>query len=146
MFLSVDIPAGIQMDSYPGPYGQVLTNLVLNAIAHGFPEKKIGSIRIEATRIGADQVEVVFGDDGAGMSEDIQRRAFEPFFTTRRNQGGTGLGLHIVYNIVTRRLGGRLRLESRLGRGTRFIVRLPLTAPRDEFGDPSQIASFAEST
>jgi signal transduction histidine kinase len=146
VFLSVDIPGGIQMDSYPGPYGQVLTNLVLNSIAHGFPDKKIGSIRIEARRVGADQVEIVFSDDGAGMSEEIQRRAFEPFFTTRRNQGGTGLGLHIVYNIITRRLGGRVRLESRPGRGTRFIMRLLLTAPRDEFGDPTRIASYVEST
>jgi len=88
----------------------------------------------------------VFADDGAGMSEDIQRRAFEPFFTTRRNQGGTGLGLHIVYNIVTRRLGGRVRLESRPGRGTTFSMRLPLTAPKDEFGGAAQVASLAEST
>jgi len=146
VFLSVDIPPGIQMDSYPGPYGQVLTNLVLNAIAHGFPAKKIGSIRIEATRYGADQVDVIFADDGAGMSEDIQRRVFEPFFTTRRNQGGTGLGLHIVYNIITRHLGGRVRLESGLGRGTTFRIRLPLVAPKVELGDPSRMASLAEST
>jgi signal transduction histidine kinase len=62
----------------------------------------------------------------------VQRRAFEPFFTTRRNRGGTGLGLHIVYNLVTRRLGGSLRLESAPGRGTTFRIRLPLTAPQDE--------------
>jgi signal transduction histidine kinase len=146
VFLSVDIPGGIQMDSYPGPYGQVLTNLVLNSIAHGFPNKKIGSIRIEARWAGPDQVELTFTDDGAGMNEETQKRAFEPFFTTRRNQGGTGLGLHIVYNIVTRRLGGRVRLESRLGRGTSFIVRLPLVAPKDEYRDPTQIASLAESS
>src|SRR5205814_1093150 len=98
--LSVDIPAGIQMDSYPGPYGQVLTNLVLNAIAHGFPGKLSGSVRVEASRRGNDQAEIVFADDGAGMNEEIQRRAFEPFFTTRRSRGGTGLGLHIVYNLI----------------------------------------------
>jgi signal transduction histidine kinase len=69
------------------------------------------------------------------MSQDVQRRAFEPFFTTRRNRGGTGLGLHIVYNLVTRRLGGSLRLESESGRGTVFRIKLPLTAPKDEFAN-----------
>jgi signal transduction histidine kinase len=66
------------------------------------------------------------------MSKEVQRRAFEPFFTTRRNRGGTGLGLHIVYNLVTRRLGGSLRLESQPGHGTVFRIRLPLAAPKED--------------
>jgi signal transduction histidine kinase len=143
--LTVDVPAGIQMDSYPGPYGQVLTNLVLNSLAHAFPDRSAGTMRISARRIGTEQVEVQFADDGIGMSEDVQRRAFEPFFTTRRNRGGTGLGLHIVYNLITRPLGGRLRLESEPGRGTIFIIRLPLAAPKAEPADGSRAASFAES-
>jgi signal transduction histidine kinase len=144
--LTVDVPADIQMDSYPGPYGQVLTNLVLNSLAHAFPDRSAGTMRISARRIGTEQVEVQFADDGIGMSEDVQRRAFEPFFTTRRNRGGTGLGLHIVYNLITRPLGGRLRLESEPGRGTIFIIRLPLVAPKAEPADGSRAASFAEST
>jgi signal transduction histidine kinase len=143
--LTVDVPAGIQMDSYPGPYGQVLTNLVLNSLAHAFPERSAGTMRISARRIGTEQVEVQFADDGSGMSEDVQRRAFEPFFTTRRSRGGTGLGLHIVYNLITRPLGGRLRLESEPGRGTIFVIRLPLVAPKAEPADGSRAASFAES-
>ena len=143
--LSVDIPPGIQMDSYPGPYGQVLTNLVLNAIAHGFPNRDSGAMRIEAFRRGDDQVEVNFVDDGAGMSEEIQRRAFEPFFTTRRNRGGTGLGLHIVHNLITRQLGGRVRLESAPGRGTTFRITLPLVAPKDEISGESRPALNVES-
>jgi signal transduction histidine kinase len=143
--LSVDLPAGIQMDSYPGPYGQVLTNLVLNALVHGFPGNRTGAIRLTARAIGSFQVEIEFTDDGIGMSAEVQHRAFEPFFTTRRNRGGTGLGLHIVYNIVTRRLGGRLRLESEIGRGTTFRIRLPLIAPKDEFAETARIASLAES-
>jgi signal transduction histidine kinase len=133
--LAVEVPAGIAMNSYPGPYGQVLTNLVLNALTHAFPDRRPGALRLAAKRLGSDQVEIEFADDGAGMSEEVQRRAFEPFFTTRRNRGGTGLGLHIVYNLVTRRLGGSLRLESEPGRGTVFRIRLPLTAPKDEFAD-----------
>jgi signal transduction histidine kinase len=144
--LSVDLPNGIQMDSYPGPYGQVLTNLVLNALVHAFPDNRTGTIRLTAKAIGSFQVEIEFRDDGIGMSAEVQHRAFEPFFTTRRNRGGTGLGLHIVYNIVTRRLGGRLRLESELGRGSTFRIRLPLIAPKDEFAETARIASLAGST
>jgi signal transduction histidine kinase len=123
----------------------VLTNLVLNSLAHAFPERSAGTMRISARRIGTEQVEVQFADDGIGMSEDVQRRAFEPFFTTRRSRGGTGLGLHIVYNLVTRPLGGRLRLESEPGRGTIFVIRLPLVAPKAEPAEGSRAASFAET-
>ena len=144
--LSVDLPDGIQMDSYPGPYGQVLTNLVLNALVHAFPDNRTGAIRLTAKAIGSFQVEIEFRDDGIGMSAEVQHRAFEPFFTTRRNRGGTGLGLHIVYNIVTQRLGGRLRLESEMGRGSTFRIRLPLIAPKDEFAETARIASLAGST
>jgi signal transduction histidine kinase len=144
--MTVDIPEAIVMDGYPGPYGQVLTNLVLNSLMHGFPDKRSGTMRLVARRLGSDQIEIQFDDDGIGMSEDVQRRAFEPFFTTRRSRGGTGLGLHIVYSLVTRRLGGRLRLQSEVGRGTTFKIRLPLVAPKDDFVDASRVASMAEST
>ncbi len=137
VWLSVDVPEEISLKSYPGPYGQVLTNLVLNALAHAFPDKRAGTIKLTARKLGTDQVEIEFADDGVGMSEDVQRRAFEPFFTTRRNRGGTGLGLHIVYNLVTRRLGGSLRLESHPGRGTTFRIRLPLAAPMEDHVDAS---------
>jgi signal transduction histidine kinase len=132
IWLSADIPAGIVMNSYPGPYGQVLTNLVLNTLVHAFPDRRAGSMRLNARRLGSEQVEIEFADDGIGMSEDVRRRAFEPFFTTRRNRGGTGLGLHIVYNLVTQRLGGSVRLDSEAGRGTVFLIRLPLTAPKED--------------
>jgi signal transduction histidine kinase len=135
VWLSVDVPEDISLKSYPGPYGQVLTNLVLNALTHAFPDKRAGTLRLTARKLGTEQVEIEFADDGVGMNEEVQRRAFEPFFTTRRNRGGTGLGLHIVYTLVTRRLGGSLRLESAPGRGTVFRIRLPLAAPKDEFID-----------
>jgi signal transduction histidine kinase/HAMP domain-containing protein len=133
--LAVEIPDHVLMDSYPGPYGQVLTNLVLNAVAHGFPDGRSGTIVVRARLIDAHHVEIVFVDDGAGISEDIQRRVFDPFFTTRRTQGGTGLGLHIVYNLVTRQLGGRITLTSAPGRGTTFRITLPLHAPREALAD-----------
>ncbi|MGE0752140.1 MAG: ATP-binding protein [Variibacter sp.] len=127
--LDIDVPAGILLDSYPGAYGQVLTNLVLNAATHAFPDGRDGTLRIDAHAMAGPQVEISFIDDGVGMTEDVQRRAFDPFFTTRRNYGGTGLGLHIVYNLVTRRLGGRIALASAPNRGTTFRIVLPLVAP-----------------
>jgi len=130
--LITEIPEGIVMNSYPGHYGQVLTNLFLNAIKHGFDGVPEGTIHIEARRVGASQVELNFYDDGKGMTEDVQRRAFDPFFTTRRSEGGTGLGLHIVYNLVTRPLGGRIMVSSAPWRGTTFRITLPLSAPRQE--------------
>jgi signal transduction histidine kinase len=135
--LVTEIPDGIVMDSYPGHYGQVLTNLFLNAVKHGFDGVPEGTIHIEARPVGLGQVEINFYDDGKGMTEDVQRRAFDPFFTTRRSEGGTGLGLHIVYNLVTRRLGGRIMLSSAPWRGTTFRITLPLAAPRQDT-EPAQ--------
>ena len=99
--LNVECQPNLMMNSYPGPYGQVLTNLFLNSVAHAFPDGKPGTVDIQVRESGKDNVEIIFSDNGIGMSLDVRRRAFDPFFTTRRDQGGTGLGLHIVYSIVT---------------------------------------------
>ena len=130
--LNVDCQPNLMMNSYPGPYGQVLTNLFLNSVAHAFPDGKAGTVEIQVRESGKDNVEVIFSDNGCGMSLDVRRRAFDPFFTTRRDQGGTGLGLHIVYSIVTNRLGGRLDLDSAPGGGTRIQMILPRTAPLEQ--------------
>jgi len=126
--LSVDVPEGLVIDGYPGSYGQILTNLFLNAANHAFADGRSGAISISARPRGNDDVEIIFADNGAGMTPDVQRQAFDPFFTTRRNEGGTGLGLHIVYNLVTQQLGGRMMLDSRLGQGTTFRIIMPRTA------------------
>jgi signal transduction histidine kinase len=126
--LTVDVPEGLVIDGYPGSYGQILTNLFLNAANHAFPDGRAGAISISARPRGADDIEIIFADNGAGMTPDVQRQAFDPFFTTRRNEGGTGLGLHIVYNLVTQQLGGRMMLESRLGQGTTFRIIMPRVA------------------
>jgi PAS domain S-box-containing protein len=130
--LTVECQPNLMMNSYPGPYGQVLTNLFLNAVAHAFPNGGPGAIDIQVRESGRDNVEIIFSDNGCGMSLDVRRRAFDPFFTTRRDQGGTGLGLHIVYNIVTNRLGGRLDLDSAPGGGTRIQIILPRVAPLEQ--------------
>ncbi len=126
--LSVDVPEGLMIDGYPGSYGQILTNLFLNAANHAFADGRSGAITITARGRGSDDVEIIFADNGAGMTPDVQRQAFDPFFTTRRNEGGTGLGLHIVYNLVTQQLGGRMMLESRVGQGATFRIIMPRIA------------------
>jgi PAS domain S-box-containing protein len=129
VILNVECQPDLTMNSYPGPYGQVLTNLLLNSIAHAFLDGKGGTVDVKAQASGTDHVEIVFSDDGCGMSLDVRHRAFDPFFTTRRDQGGTGLGLHIVYSIVTNCLGGRLNLDSEPGKGTKIQIILPRVAP-----------------
>jgi PAS domain S-box-containing protein len=122
---------GLILNSYPGPCGQVLTNLFLNSVAHAFPDGKGGAIDVQLRGIDRDHVVIVFSDDGCGMSADVRRQAFDPFFTTRRHEGKIGLGLHIVYNIVTNRLGGRLDLDSEPGGGTKIQIVLPRVAPAE---------------
>jgi signal transduction histidine kinase len=134
--LAVDVPEGLFIDGYPGSYGQILTNLFLNAANHAFADGRSGTIAISARARGSDDVEIIFADNGAGMTPDVQRQAFDPFFTTRRNEGGTGLGLHIVYNLVTQQLGGRMMLESRLGQGTTFRIIMPRVARGGTTGEP----------
>jgi signal transduction histidine kinase len=128
ILLLVEVPEGLVIDGYPGAYGQILTNLFLNAANHAFPDRRSGAIAISAKHRGSDDVEIIFSDNGVGMTPDVQRQAFDPFFTTRRNEGGTGLGLHIVYNLVTQQLGGRMMLDSRLGQGTTFRIIMPRAA------------------
>jgi PAS domain S-box-containing protein len=127
--LTVECQPDLTMNSYPGPYGQVLTNLFLNAVAHAFADDKAGSIDIKVLASGNDHVVVSFSDDGCGMSGAVRRQAFDPFFTTRRDHGNTGLGLHIVHSIVTNSLGGRLNLDSKPGEGTKIQLILPRVVP-----------------
>jgi PAS domain S-box-containing protein len=128
--LRVDCQPNLTMNSHPGPYGQALTNLFLNAVTHAFIEGNQAVIGIEVRASGAADVEILFSDNGRGMSLDVRRKAFDPFFTTRRGQGCTGLGLHIVHTIVTGCLGGRINLESAPGEGTKIKIVLPRIAPK----------------
>jgi signal transduction histidine kinase len=127
--LAIEMPSDITLNSYPGAYGQVLTNLIFNAVTHGFTNGPGGHMLINARRVGMDQVEITFSDDGSGIPEEVQRHVFDPFFTTGRAQGSTGLGLYIVYNLVTQQLGGRIKLVSAPGKGTTICMTLPLLAP-----------------
>ena len=101
----------------------MLTNLIFNAVTHGFTDGLGGHMLIKARRLGMEQVEIIFSDDGSGIPEEVQRQVFDPFFTTRRAQGRTGLGLYIVHNLVTQQLGGRIALVSALGNTSRASSR-----------------------
>lgn len=130
--VELNIPLNVDMDSYPGPFDQVICNLVDNAILHGLNGKNGGRIAISARLAEQGYVELRFADDGAGIPEENLARIFDPFFTTKLGQGGSGLGLNIVYNIVTSLLGGGIKVQSPQGEGVTFILTLPLVAPRPE--------------
>ncbi len=119
---------GIAMHTYPGPLGQVLTNLVMNAAKHGFNDTQPGTITVACMRQG-DRACITVTDDGVGIPAENVGKIFDPFFTTKLGQGGTGLGLHISHNMVYGPLGGRMSVESKTDVGTVFTLWLPLSAP-----------------
>ena len=119
----------IGMESYPGPLGQVLSNLVNNALLHAFEGRVHGMLTIGAQRQGADRVVLTVRDDGVGIPPGHLSRVFDPFFTTRLGRGGSGLGLNIVYNLVHDVLGGRIEVDSVPGQGACFTLVLPVVGP-----------------
>jgi ligand-binding sensor domain-containing protein/signal transduction histidine kinase len=123
--ITVDVAPGIEMDSYPGPFGQVVINFINNALLHAF-EYPGGQMRLSAVVAAGGRVQIEFHDNGCGVPLAHQARIFDPFFTTRMGQGGTGLGLNIAYNIVNSLLEGSIRVESEPGQGTRFLLDLPM--------------------
>jgi PAS domain S-box-containing protein len=128
--IRTDIELDVPLDGYPGELGRLLTNLIQNAQLHAFAPEQVGLLHIEARPLDDSHFLLVVSDDGQGMSAEVRRRAFDPFFTTKLGQGGSGLGLNIVFNIATGVLGGEVSLHSEPGQGTRFEFRLPYLAPQ----------------
>jgi len=124
-----DLTRELEMSSYPGALGQVLTNLLMNALVHGFEGRDEGLVRVSCRPHGSDQVELVVEDDGRGMDASVVRKIFDPFFTTKLGKGGSGLGMHIVHNIVTNVLGGQIEVQSTPGQGSRMTMLMPRSAP-----------------
>lgn len=123
-----EVPPDLRLDSFPGPLGQILTNLIQNAIVHGFEPKGGGQLTIRSVE-HPNQVLLVVQDNGVGMAQHVVAHVFDPFFTTRLGQGGSGLGLSISHRIATSVLGGDLRVESSEGGGATFTLVLPKVAP-----------------
>jgi len=125
--ISIDCPDQLVMKCDPGSLYQILSNLVMNSLTHGFEGMLVGQIIISA-RIESSGLVLDYSDNGNGMNRKDLTRIYEPFFTTKRGRGGTGLGMHIVYNNVTQNLGGNISCASKPGRGTRFTIKVPLLA------------------
>ena len=127
--VEIACPRDIEVEGYPGPLAQALSNLVMNSFRHAWPPGTAGTLRLEAKLGEEDEVELRCADDGGGVPERIRDKLFEPFFTTARGKGGSELGLYVVYNLVTQTLGGTINVESEVGAGTAFILRFPRVLP-----------------
>jgi signal transduction histidine kinase len=114
----------ISINSYPGAFSQIITNLVMNSVRHAYPVGEAGNLRFEF-KLDLGRLMVEYSDDGCGIPEENREKIFEPFFTTARAQGSTGLGLHIVFNLVTQKLQGTINVQSEVGVGTTFFIEIP---------------------
>jgi len=122
--ITVDCPAALQIYSYPGVFSQILTNLIMNSLIHGFEQKDTGHIHIQA---GMDEEALCihYQDDGKGIPEEHLDKLFDLFYTTKREEGSSGLGLNIVSNLIRQKLGGTIRCESTEGKGASFFIDIP---------------------
>ena len=123
--IEFDTSKKMEIESYPGAFSQIITNLVMNSVIHAFPKGMTGTIVIDAVDID-EKLVLTVSDNGTGIAPENVDKVFEPFFTTKRGQGGSGLGLNIVYNLVTQTLSGKIYCYSVPGKGTSFIIKIPL--------------------
>jgi signal transduction histidine kinase len=123
--VTIDAPEGLTLDTYPGALGQVVTNLLMNAVSHAYAPGVSGRMTIAISEPEPGQTRIVFSDDGCGIAAEDLNRVFDPFFTTARSRGNTGLGLHIAFNLVTATLQGRMEAACTGGAGTRFTITIP---------------------
>ena len=122
------VPEQVYLNTYPGALSQVMTNLVINSLHHGLRETEEGLIDIEA-QVKPDWVILTYRDNGKGISEETLKKMYDPFFTTNRHNGNSGLGMHIVLSLVTQKLKGNIRCESTLGQGVTFTIEFPRDLP-----------------
>lgn len=120
-----EVPSDLELTTYPGTLSQILINLLTNALFHAFPEEKTGTMTITAEPMG-EQLVLRFRDDGVGIPEEVRNKVFMPFYTTRKESGGSGLGLFIVQNLVTNRLRGTIECREAEGGGTEFVIQFPM--------------------
>lgn len=121
----LNCPKDLDITSKPGPINQILINLVLNSIYHAFEDNVHGEITISVMNL-SDQLHITYSDNGIGIDEKIKTKIFDPFTTTKRGSGGSGLGMHLVYNLVTQALDGNIQVESETGQGVYFDITFPV--------------------
>ncbi len=127
--IAVECDPELRVHSVPGALSQILTNLVINSIIHGFEHIEEGRILIAAQRKDAT-LTIDYQDNGSGMAPDALKHLFDPFYTTKRGRGGSGLGANIIYNLVTAKLGGSIAVDSAPGSGLHYRIRLPVQPPQ----------------
>lgn len=123
--VTVQCDEKLQMDSFPGAFGQIITNLIMNSLIHAYEPDQAGELTITILQ-ESDTTSLIYSDDGKGMDKDVVSQIFNPFFTTKRGMGGTGLGLYILYNLVKQQFNGTIECESELGKGTKFVIDIPV--------------------
>ena len=126
--VTLDIPPDLELDSYPGPLEQIMTNLLTNSVHHAFAADGAGDMVIRAESQG-EQILLHYRDNGCGIPPANLAHIFEPFYTTKLGKGGSGLGMYLVYNLVSNVLGGRIQVQSPPGEGTWVDITIPRTAP-----------------
>ena len=127
----VNCPAQLELDSKPGPINQILINLIMNSLIHAFEHIEQGEMTIDLS-VQDSNCQLIYTDNGAGVPESIKKRIFDPFVTTKRGEGGSGLGLHLVYNLVTQALNGKIQLDSTLGQGIRISINFPVIVIKND--------------
>ncbi len=127
--LELECPETLEIDAPPGEIAQIITNLVVNSATHGFPDGETGTITLSVTERDTETMAITYRDNGRGILPEHRPLVFDPFFTTKRGSGNAGLGLNIVYNLVTSKLGGRVELACDDERGVRFEITLPRNSP-----------------
>ncbi|HEY8034857.1 MAG TPA: ATP-binding protein [Methylobacter sp.] len=128
--MTLECPEGLIVDSYPGALSQILTNFIVNSLQHAYQPDQAGRLKIRVALLSDDNIRLLYSDDGQGIPPELQSKIFDPFFTTQRGNGGSGLGLHIVYNAVYQTLKGRLQMHSAFAQGTMFTLHFPRVCPR----------------
>lgn len=123
--IKLNCDADIEVNSFPGAYSQIITNLMMNSIEHGFKDTMNGIIRIEC-QLRSNELILIYEDNGKGIDAENMKKIFDPFFTTNRQNGNSGLGMNVIYNIITQTLFGKITLESEVDQYTRFIIEIPI--------------------
>ena len=121
----LDCPAHLELNSYPGAFSQIITNFLMNSLIHGFEGIDEGIVKIDINREN-EIIVLKYSDNGKGIERREVNKVFDPFYTTKRGKGGTGLGLNVVYNLVYQKIGGTMECKSKAGEGTSFTIRIPI--------------------
>lgn len=123
--IQISCPEGILMNSYPGVLMQILSNLLTNSLIHGFDTVKNGRVDIGVS-VHGDKITLTYSDNGKGMTNEQRAKVYDPFYTTKQGHGGTGLGMHIVFNLISQKLCGSIELDTAPDKGVCFTLTLPL--------------------